>query len=75
MKTSHIFALSALVITGVYFGVLSLFELPETTMEWVISDIILGAILYVNYLVIAMTYGASKTRKYHSEKKLLHNSL
>jgi hypothetical protein len=70
MKTSHIFVLSALVITGAYFGVLSLFELPETTMEWVISDIILGAILYVNYLVIAMAHGSSKISKFQSDKKV-----
>lgn len=70
MKTSHIFVLSALVITGGYFGVLSLYELPETTMEWVISDIILGTILYVNYLVIAMAHGPSKTGKFHSDKKV-----
>ncbi len=70
MKTSHIFILSALVISGGYFGVLSLFELPETVMEWFVTDIILGAILYVNYLVIAMAHGASKTKKYYSEKKV-----
>ncbi len=70
MKTSHIFVLSALVITGAYFGVLSLFELPETTTEWVISDIILGAILYANYLVIAMAHGSSKISKFHSDKKV-----
>lgn len=70
MKTSQIFVLSALVITGAYFGVLSLFELPETTTEWILSDIILGTILYVNYLVIAMAYGSSKTRKSYSVKKV-----
>lgn len=70
MKTSHIFVLSALVITGAYFGFLSFFELPETTTEWVLSDIILGVILYVNYLAIAMAHGSSKTSKYYSEKKV-----
>ena len=39
MKTSHIFVVSALVISGTFFGILSLFELPETTTEWVLSDI------------------------------------
>lgn len=70
MKTSHIFVLSALVTTGAYFGALSLFELPETTTEWVLSDIILGGILYVNYLVIAMAHGSSKSTKDYSEKKV-----
>jgi hypothetical protein len=70
MKTSHIFVLSALVISGAFFGALSLFELPETTTEWILSDIILGTILYVNYLVIAMAHGSSKTRKSYSVKKV-----
>lgn len=70
MKTSHIFVLSALVISGTFFGVLSLFELPETTTEWVLSDILLGAILYVNYLVIALAHGTSRTRKHYSDKKV-----
>ncbi len=70
MKTSNIFVLSVLIISATFFGVLSLYELPETTMEWVISDIILGTILYVNYLVIAMAHGSSKTRKSYSVKKV-----
>ena len=70
MKTSHIFVLSALVISGTFFGVLSLFELPETMAEWVLSDILLGAMLYVNYLVIALAHGTSRTRKHYSEKKV-----
>ena len=46
MKTGHIFVISALVISSTFFGILSLYNLPESVTEWVISDIILGAVLY-----------------------------
>ena len=70
MKTSHIFVLSALVISGTFFGVLSLFESPETVIEQVTLDIILGSILYVGYLVFGMTYSSSKTRKHYPVRKV-----
>lgn len=54
MKTSQIFIISAIVISITFFGVLSVFDLPESVTDWFISDVILGAILYINYLVIAM---------------------
>ncbi len=62
MKTNQIFILSAIMITTAFFGVLSVFELPHTVMEWVVSDTILGVILYFNYLVIAMNQNSTKTR-------------
>lgn len=68
MKTGNIFIISALIISGTFFGVLSLYDLPESTTEWFISDIILGAILYVNYLVIAMA--ASSTKTHYPSKKV-----
>lgn len=70
MKTSQIFAISAIVITGTFFGILSMFGLPESVMEWVISDVILGTILYLGYLVIAMTSNPSKSRMYRPGKKV-----
>lgn len=70
MKTGHIFVISALVISGTFFGVLSLFNLPESATEWVISDIILGTVLYVNYLIIVMGTGSSKSRVHYSSKKV-----
>lgn len=69
MKTSHIFILSVLAISGTFFGVLSLFESPETVIEQVTLDIILGSILYVGYLVFATIYSSSKTRKPYSVRK------
>jgi hypothetical protein len=70
MKTGHIFVISTLIISGTFFGILSLFNLPESVTEWVISDIILGAVLYVNYLVIVMGTGSSKTKVPYSSKKV-----
>lgn len=70
MKTSYIFILSVLAISGTFFGVLSLFESPETVIEQVTLDIILGSILYVGYLVFAMIYSSSKTRKHYPANKV-----
>ena len=70
MKTGHIFIISALVISTTFFGVLSMFNLPESATEWVISDIILGTILYVNYLVIDMSSSSNKTKTHYSSKKV-----
>ena len=70
MKTSHVFAVSAVVISITFFGVLSIFELPQSLMEWVISDIILGIILYLGYLGMVMVGGSSRTRQYDSTKKV-----
>ncbi|MBA3755114.1 MAG: C4-dicarboxylate ABC transporter [Nitrosomonas sp.] len=68
MKTSQIFIISAIIISGTFFGVLSLFELPQSVTEWVISDTILGVILYVSYLVIAMVSGSSKKVHFSSKR-------
>ncbi len=62
MSTSHIFIISALVISGVFFGILSMFGLPQTIIEWVITDGALAIILYVSYLVIVSIKGVSKPR-------------
>ncbi len=69
MKTNQVFILSAIVITITFFGVLSAFKLPHTVMEWIVSDTILGVILYLNYLVIAMNQDSTKTRtRFQSSK-------
>ena len=67
MKTSQVFAVSAVVISITFFGVLSIFEF---LMDWVISDIILGIILYLGYLGMVMVGGSSRTRQYDSTKKV-----
>ena len=68
MKTSQIFIIAAIIISGTFFGVLSLFELPQSTAEWIISDVILGVVLYLSYLVIAMLSGSSKILHFSSKK-------
>ena len=70
MKTSQIFIISAIIISGTFFGILSLFELPQSVTEWVISDIILGVILYLSYLVVAMASGSSRSKVHFSSKKI-----
>lgn len=70
MKTSQVFAVSSVVISMTFFGVLSIFELPQSLMDWVISDVILGIILYLGYLGMVMLGGSSKNRLYDSTKKV-----
>lgn len=70
MRTSQIFIISALAISAMFFSVLSLFGLPESVIEWFVSDIILGTIIYINYLVIAVTYNSKKINAYSTEKKI-----
>lgn len=71
MRTSQIFTISALVITATFFGVLSVFGLPESVMGWVVSDVILGTIIYINYLIIAATNNSNKTSLYGIGKKVI----
>ena len=63
MKTSQMFIVVAIAIISLFFGILSMFGMPTSLMEWIISDIALGAILFISYLVIASRYGSkSKIR-------------
>ncbi|MDO9310928.1 MAG: C4-dicarboxylate ABC transporter [Nitrosomonas sp.] len=59
MKTSHILLASVLVITGTSFGILTVFELPGSIMQWIISDVVLGMMLYISYFIIALQYDHS----------------
>ena len=71
MKTFQVLFMSALIVSGVVFGMLSMFELPmpTTLVEWVVSDVILGATLYLVYLGIA-GFSTSKTNMRHTLKKV-----
>lgn len=72
MKTNHIFVVSALVISATFFSILAIFDLPDSVESWLISDIILGFILYINYLVMAMASGANKNRiGIYGDKKVI----
>jgi hypothetical protein len=61
MKTNQMLITFVIVVSGICFGVLSIVELPQFTTELVITDIILGAILYLSYLVAGMLRNSSKT--------------
>lgn len=70
MKTSQIFIIAAIVISSTFFGILSMFGLPQSVMEWAISDVVLGVILYVAYLILAMIGGSSKNKMKFSSKRI-----
>lgn len=70
MKTSQVFAVSAVVISMTFLGMLAIFELPQSVMDWVISDVILGIVLYLGYLGMVVVTAPSKTRLYDSSKKV-----
>ncbi len=58
MKMNQTFVILALAIIGIFFSVMSFFKL--SLVEWFISDIILGGILYFSYLVIASIWADSR---------------
>ncbi|WMJ07426.1 C4-dicarboxylate ABC transporter [Nitrosomonas sp. sh817] len=70
MKTNQLVMLTVFIISGIFFGILSLFDLPASVTEWIISDVILGVILYISYLVITFTYGSSQRSGYRSNKRI-----
>lgn len=68
MNKSQIFIILAIVISGTFFGIMSIFELPASIMGWVISDIIL--FLYLGYLMSIFIRSSLKTKEQHSSKKV-----
>ncbi|SFD87325.1 C4-dicarboxylate ABC transporter [Nitrosomonas sp. Nm166] len=68
MQAVQVFIISAVIIAGAFFGVLSFFDLPQSTSDWIVSDIVLGIILYLSYLVLAAS-GSSKTKTRYFLKK------
>lgn len=54
MKSSQVFFIIALSISFIILGALSISASPETITDWIVSDIILGSILYLIYLVSAL---------------------
>ena len=53
MKVFQLFIVAAAILTGVLFGLSSWLGLSLSTTEWIVSDIILGTVLYLGYLVVA----------------------
>ena len=68
MSTSQIFIISAMVLGGTFWGIMSIFDLPQSVAGWVISDIILAA--YLGYLFITFIRGKSKTKVEHSSRRV-----
>ena len=68
MKTFQLFVVSAVILTGILFGISSWFGLSPSATEWIVSDIIIGAILYLIYLVAAAS-SPYKTRAGYSLNK------
>lgn len=64
MKKTQIFIISSVLISSIFTVILALYEIPQTTMDWVLSEIILGVIIYINYLVIAVTLSSSKVNHF-----------
>ncbi len=62
MTTNQIFSIAAFAIIGVFIGVLFMFGLPQSILEWVITDGALAIILYIAYLAIGGLRGTSKPR-------------
>ncbi len=60
MNTVQVFVVWAVILSSVFFGVLSFFNL--STIEWIVSDAILGFILYLSYLLIA-SFGSNKFKR------------
>jgi hypothetical protein len=68
MKTSQIFIISTIIIGVTFFGVMSLFELPQSVMGWVLSDIILA--VYVGYLAVTFITDSTKSSVQYPVKKV-----
>ncbi|PSJ17765.1 C4-dicarboxylate ABC transporter [Nitrosomonas supralitoralis] len=62
MTTNQVFAITALVIVGIFFGIVAMLGLPQSILEWIITDGALAIILYISYLAIGVFQGPSKPR-------------
>lgn len=68
MKTSQIFIISTIIIGVTFFGIMTVFELPQSMMGWVLSDIILA--LYVGYLAVTFIKDSAKSTVQYPAKKV-----
>lgn len=56
MKKTQFFIISTIIMTGIVISTLFLSDSQSTIASWLISDIALGAILYLSYLAIGMSH-------------------
>ncbi|PSJ18417.1 C4-dicarboxylate ABC transporter [Nitrosomonas supralitoralis] len=65
MTDNHFFAIAALVIIGIFFGIVAMLGLPQSILEWVITDGAFAILLYISYLAIGAFKGTSKPRMHY----------
>ena len=60
MKNNQVLIFSTVILAIAFYNMAVVFELPESMMGWVLSDIILT--LYLSYLLDTFVRGSAKTR-------------
>jgi hypothetical protein len=60
MRNSQVLIFSAMIFAIAFYNLMATFELPESMMGWVLSDLVLS--LYVSYLLDTFIRGSIKTR-------------
>ncbi|SFM15626.1 hypothetical protein [Nitrosomonas communis] len=60
MKTKHVFLTVAASVSIIFFSVLSIIGFPKSMEGWIVSDVILGVILYLSYLVVVPARDTSR---------------
>lgn len=60
MKTNKILMLATFSFVAIFVIVVAIVGLPQFITAWFITDVIVGMLLYVGYLVSTLKYGPSK---------------
>ena len=60
MKNNQVLIFSTVILAIAFYNMAVAFELPESMMGWVLSDIILT--LYLSYLLDTFVRGSAKTK-------------
>lgn len=58
MKNHQIMIILIMIFGMIFYNIILVFEMPESTMGWVMSDIILT--LYLSYLIDTFIRGSKK---------------
>lgn len=66
MKTNYLFISVAIGISIAFFSVLSIIGFPNSVEGWIFSDVILGVILYLSYLLLVLTHNSSRKKHNHT---------
>lgn len=60
MRNSQVLIFSAMIFAIAFYNLMVTFELPESMMGWVLSDLVLS--LYVSYLLDTFIRGSIKAK-------------